>query len=135
MSPALFRILRWLAVWLFWPGVLLIAWGELTPDPPHAAQHIWDKLEHFTAYFGLAAMATLVIGLRRLLVWALLGVVALGVLLEIVQGILGRDAELGDVIANTLGALAELAMAALFIRLSSIRLIGRGPLAGGSWRD
>lgn len=126
MMATLFRILRRLAVLLFWPGVALIAWGELTPNPPDAAQHIWDKTEHFTAYFGLAAMATLVIGPRRLLAWALLGVVALGALLEVLQGIMGRDAELGDVVANTLGALAGLAVAMLFIRLTR-----RGPLVGG----
>ena len=130
MNPALFRMLQRLAVWLFWPGVVLIAWGELTPDPPEAFRDIWDKLEHFTAYFGLAAMATLVIGLRRLLVWALLGVVALGGLLEIAQGLLGRDAELGDVVANILGTLAGLAIAALFVRPAD-----RGPLAGGSRHD
>lgn len=125
---ALFRFLRRAAVWLFWPGVALIAWGELTPDPPDAAQHIWDKAEHFTAYFGLAAMATLVIGIRRLLLWALLGVVALGGLLEGLQYYVGRDAEWGDLLANTLGALAGFLVAALVIRL-------RGPLVGGSGSD
>jgi VanZ family protein len=130
MTPALLRTLRRLAVWLFWPAVVLVAWGELTPDPPQALYHVWDKLEHFTAYFGLAAMASLVIGLRRLLIWALLGVWALGGLLEIAQGLLGRDAELGDVVANTLGTLAGLAIAALFIRWT-----GRGPLAGGLGPD
>ena len=88
---SLMRFLRFLAVWLFWPGVALIAWGELTPNPPTVAQHIWDKAEHFTAYFGLAAMATLVVGLRRPLAWAILGIIALGGVLEILQGLLGRD--------------------------------------------
>jgi VanZ family protein len=123
---SLMRVLRRLAARLFWPGVALIAWGELTPDPPAISQHIWDKAEHFIAYFGLAAMATLVIGLRRSLAWAILGVIALGGLLEILQALLGRDAEFGDFIANTIGALTGLAVAALFIRCT-----GRGPLVGG----
>ncbi|MBN9588544.1 MAG: VanZ family protein [Alphaproteobacteria bacterium] len=123
------RFLRFLAVWLFWPGVALIAWGELTPNPPTVAQHIWDKAEHFTAYFGLAAMATLVVGLRRPLAWAILGIIALGGVLEILQGLLGRDAELGDFIANTTGALVGLAVAAVFIRIT-----GQGPLVGGGRR-
>lgn len=124
---SLMRLLRFLAVWLFWPGVALIAWGELTPNPPALTQHIWDKAEHFTAYFGLAVMATLVVGLRRALAWAILGVIALGGALEILQGLLGRDAQLGDFIANTIGALAGLAMAALFIRVAGgSRLVGGG---------
>jgi VanZ family protein len=125
----LFRFLRLLAVWLFWPGVALIAWGELTPHPPQAAELIWDKAEHFTAYFGLAAMATLALGLRRALAWALLGVIALGGLLEILQGMLGRDMELGDFIANTIGAVAGLCVAVIFIKVT-----GRGPLVGGRRR-
>ena len=47
--------------------------------------------------------------------------------LEILQGLLGRDAQLGDFIANTFGALAGLAMAALFIRVTGgSRLVGGG---------
>jgi hypothetical protein len=43
--------------------VLLIGWGELTPHPPNLGGLFgWDKLEHFTAYFGLASMATMVLG-------------------------------------------------------------------------
>lgn len=125
----LLRILRLLAVWLFWPGVALIAWGELTAHPPELAEYIWDKAEHFTAYFGLAAMATLALGLRRLLAWALVGVIALGGLLELLQGLMGRDMELGDFIANTIGVLAGLAVAAVFIKVT-----GRGPLVGGGRR-
>ncbi len=127
---SLMRVLRRLAAWLFWPGLALIVWGELTPDPPAISQHIWDKAEHFTAYFGLAAMATLVIGLRRSLAWAILGVIALGGLLEILQALLGRDAEFGDFIANTIGALTGLAVAGLFIKCT-----GRRPLVGRDRRN
>ena len=86
---SLMRLLRFLAVWLFWPGVALIAWGELTPNPPALTQHIWDKAEHFTAYFGLAVLAGsgfalidlmgLVVeaaGLPELLQWAVAGLFA-----------------------------------------------------------
>jgi len=58
-------ILRLLSLWLFWPGLLLIVWGEHTPHPPDLGELFgWDKLEHFTVYFGLASMATMVIGLK-----------------------------------------------------------------------
>ena len=99
---------HWLGVWLFWPGVALIVWGELTPNPPDAVNQLfgWDKAEHFTAYFGLAGMATLALGIRRVLAYAVFGVIALGGMLEIVQGMTGRDADVFDFVANTLGALA-----------------------------
>jgi VanZ family protein len=61
------------------------------------------------------------------LAWAILGVIALGGALEILQGLLGRDAQLGDFVANTIGALAGLALAALFIRVTGgSRLVGGG---------
>lgn len=117
-----FGILRRLAVWLFWPGLLLVIWGEVFRDP-HDSQLFWDKGEHFTAYFGLAAMATLVIGRRRALVWAIAGIIALGGALEIVQGLVGRDADLGDFIANTAGALTGLGVALVVIRLGGGKLL------------
>ncbi len=103
----LMRTGHWLGVWLFWPGVALIMWGELTPHPPDAVNQLfgWDKAEHFIAYFGLAGMATLALGIQRILTWAVLGVIALGGVLEIVQGMTGRDADVFDFVANTLGAL------------------------------
>jgi VanZ family protein len=116
-------LLRRLAGWLFWPGVLLVVWGELTPDPPPIAQDFWDKGEHFIAYFGLVAMATLVIGRCRALAWAVWGIILLSGALEIIQGLLGRDAELGDFLANTAGALTGLGVALAVIRLGGHRLL------------
>ncbi|HVZ28639.1 MAG TPA: VanZ family protein [Rhizomicrobium sp.] len=121
----LVRFVRVLSTWLFWPGALLIAWGELTPRPPHLEGPFgWDKVDHFVAYFGLAAMATMVTGVRPRLAWAILGVILFGGVLEILQGLMGRDAELADFIANSIGALAGLAAAALFLRLP---LVGARP--------
>ena len=44
--------------WLFWPALAVVAWGELTPRPPALPGPVgmWDKLDHFTAYFGLFCM-------------------------------------------------------------------------------
>ena len=57
------KLLQNLSLWLFWPGLALIVWGELTPHPPDLSSILaWDKAQHFTAYFGLAAMATMVLG-------------------------------------------------------------------------
>ena len=110
----LLRLLQNLSFWLFWPGVALIAWGELTPHPPDLSTILaWDKAQHFIAYFGLAAMATMVLGLNRRLGWAILGVILLGGGLEILQGFTGRDPDIFDFAANTLGALGGLAVGAL----------------------
>jgi hypothetical protein len=76
--------LRFLSYWLFWPGLALIVWGELTPHPPDlGAVFGWDKLEHFTAYFGLASMATMVIGVKPRLPPAILDIILPGGLLEL----------------------------------------------------
>ena len=72
----LVKILRVLSLWLFWPGVAVIVWGELTPHPPHLQGPLdWDKVDHFIAYFGLASMATMVLGLRPRLAGAIAGVI------------------------------------------------------------
>ena len=108
------KLLRNLSLWLFWPGVALIVWGELTPHPPDLSSILaWDKAQHFTAYFGLAAMATMILGLNRRLAMAILGVILLGGGLEILQGYTGRDPDIFDFAANTLGALGGTAVGTL----------------------
>jgi len=101
---------------LFWPALAVVIWGELTPHPPELTGPLmWDKLAHFTAYFGLALLSTLAWGLRRSLVWLFLGLVALGGGMEILQALLGRDAEWADFLANDLGILAGLGVAAAYL--------------------
>jgi VanZ family protein len=103
---------------MFLPAVMVVVWGELTPHPPKlAGPWIWDKLDHFTAYFGLALLATLGWGLKRSLALVYLGVVALGGMLEIIQTLVGRDGEWGDFLANDLGALLGLALAAAYLAM------------------
>ena len=92
-----------LALYLFWPAVLLVAWGELTPHPPNLEAEVWDKSLHFIAYFWLAGLATVALGARRPALWAVLSLAILGGVLEILQGFTGRDPSLYDEIANILG--------------------------------
>ena len=127
----LVKILRLLSLWLFWPGVALIAWGELTPHPPTLDGPLgWDKAEHFIAYFGLASMTTMILGLRPRLVAAIAGVILLSGALELLQALTGRDAELLDFVANSLGALSGTLVAA------TILLLFREPvLVAGSASD
>jgi VanZ family protein len=108
--------LRRAGAWLFWPAAILVAWGELTPSPPQLeGLFLWDKLDHFTAYFGLALLATLGWGLRPSLFWVFLGVLAMGAGLEGLQALVGRDAEWGDLLANSLGAVTGLMLAAVYL--------------------
>ena len=118
--------LRRLGAWLFWPALAVVAWGELTPHPPPLqGPFMWDKLDHFTADFGLTLLASLGWGLRRSLVWIFLGLVALGGAMEILQSFVGRDAEWGDFAANDLGALAGLGIAVAYLAIP--RRLAREP--------
>ena len=109
--------------WLFWPALAVVAWGELTPHLPKVAALLWDKAEHFIAYFGLALLASLGWGLRRSLVFVFAAVVGLGGALEILQSFVGRDAEWGDFFANTLGALTGLVLAVVYLSIPRRRLV------------
>jgi VanZ family protein len=113
--------------WLFWPALAVVAWGELTPHPPKLAELLWDKAEHFIAYFGLTLLASLAWGLRRSLVWVLAAMVALGGALEILQSFVGRDAEWGDFLANDLGALAGLVLAVIYLAVPRRLVAGARP--------
>jgi VanZ family protein len=103
----------------------VVIWGELTPNPPRLeGPFLWDKLDHFIAYFGLALLATLAWGLQRSLAWIFLGVLMLGAGLEGLQALVGRDAEWGDMLANSLGATAGLTLAVLYLVIPR-RLVDR----------
>lgn len=114
------RIAQWarrLAVWLFWPAMAVVIWGELTPHPPHLEIETSDKLLHFTAYFGLAGIAATALGHGRRLLYAVAGLILLGGLLEILQSFTGRDAEWLDEAANSAGAVLGALAGLLFLRL------------------
>lgn len=102
---------------VFWPVLLLLVWGELAPHPPPIELETSDKLLHFLAYFGLAAILAAALGTGRALVCAVAGLVALGGVLEILQGFVGRDAEWLDAAANALGAIAGAVLGLVVLRL------------------
>jgi VanZ family protein len=114
MSDTVILFIRRGALWLFWPAVGIIAWSALKPNPP---EQLWAKAEHFVAYFLLSGLATLGLGLGRKLIWAMLGILALGGTLEVLQHFVGRDSDTLNMIANVLGATAGLCLAAIFLTL------------------
>ena len=109
--------IRRAGAWLFWPALAVVAWGELTPHPPQLTELLWDKAEHFVAYFGLTLLASLAWGLRRSLAWIFAAMVALGGALEIIQSFVGRDADWWDFFANDLGAVTGLIAAVVYLAI------------------
>lgn len=100
------RTLWALTGWL-WLAVVIVF--SLVPSPPKADVPMWDKLNHLAAY------ALLMFWFAQLTPrWALLtaGLLALGGLLELAQGLTGyREASLQDMLANALGLALGAALA------------------------
>jgi VanZ family protein len=89
--------------------VLTIVLGCLLPtrDLPHLG--LWDKAEHALAFGGLAFWFGSIV-VRADLPWVGFAVVAFGGLIEIVQGMTGRDAEWLDLAADTVGVAVGLVL-------------------------
>lgn len=68
----------------------------------------WDKAAHFMAFYGLTILLFSAFPTRRRLDLAVLAIFA-GAAIEVAQTLTGRDGEIGDLCADTLGALAVLA--------------------------
>ncbi|HEY3695505.1 VanZ family protein [Phenylobacterium sp.] len=68
----------------------------------------WDKAAHFIAFYGLTILMFAAFPKRRRLDLTTIAVLA-GCGIELAQRLTGRDAELGDVAADALGALAVMA--------------------------
>lgn len=116
MPPIVVTLSR-LSFVLFWPALALIVWGELTPHPPDVLPGASDKVLHFTAYFGLAVLATAALVKPRTVLIAVLTLVAIGGALEILQSFTGRDAEWLDEAANSLGVITGAVVTLGFLRL------------------
>jgi len=108
---------------LFWPALFLVIWGELSPMPviEGAAN---DKVLHFVAYFGLAAMAGAGLKARLSAIKAVVALIVIGGLLEILQGLVGRDMSVFDELANAAGAIAGGGLARLVVEPLRRRFAG-----------
>jgi VanZ family protein len=108
-------LLLWIA------AILVVVTGELIPGDSAPmrlldATHISDKVFHFTAYLGLAFIPVLGFRLTRGIACAMV-MIFLGVALEFIQRMVGRDLEIGDMVANTLGVLVGIGLALLARKL------------------
>ena len=106
-----------LALYLLWPAMALIVWGEVKPDPGEIETIIWDKALHFIAYFGLGGLVCVALKGERRVIAAILGLAVLGGVLEIVQGFTGRDPSFLDEAANILGAISGAAVGWLLLKV------------------
>ena len=93
--------------WLFWAGVVAVSLVSVTPRDqlPPIGIDLWDKLQHVLAYAVLSGLAGQAYAARKYLAHLFLGLVALGGVLEVIQSFIpNREAEIGDAIANAVGA-------------------------------
>jgi VanZ family protein len=93
-----------------------IAYFSLVAPGDAPAPHISDKIRHFAAYLTLAIPVTIWIGPGRFI--AVIVTTLIGVGLEIAQAIVptGREASIGDALANGLGAAAGVALVWIIAR-------------------
>ena len=99
-------------------GVLLVVIVGAMVGPfqnVEAATNIWDKAAHFVA-FGLILWSIGVLFRRLPRTLAALAALTLGGAVEIIQGMVGRDASWGDLLADGLGILLALLLWAIWRR-------------------
>lgn len=96
-------------VWLGfgWLWIVLVCYLSLMSHPPQPVSFDGvDKLEHLLAYAGLMLWFCQVYVTRAARIGTMVGLVALGVCIEILQGLGGyRYFEYTDMLANTAGVL------------------------------
>ncbi len=107
--PARIRWWPWLAAMVY--AVVIFALSSEANPLPALTAHVWDKLLHLVEYGGLGFLVGLAAGQRSdftsrdVLFWASLVGLLYGASDELHQSFVpGRDAEVGDVLADGLGS-------------------------------
>ncbi|WP_066686058.1 VanZ family protein [Caulobacter sp. CCH9-E1] len=104
MSLLVRRKINWLGLTAFVAAVAFTLYAALAPGDDTQGLIPWDKAKHFIVFYGLTFLATM--ALPRSRYWKI-GAVLLGfgIAIEILQGlpIVGRDADVFDIVADTLG--------------------------------
>ena len=86
---------------------VITVYGAFAPPSDAPALLPWDKAEHFLAFAAMMGVAILAFPRSR--IWPIaVGFSAVGALIELIQLTpwVGRDAEVGDWVADTCGVLA-----------------------------
>jgi VanZ family protein len=98
--------LRYRRAWIgsIWLLVVAIVTVSLMPSAGPASVAGLDKVEHFVAYFTLAALGSAIVT-NRLLPWVMAGAMVLGLALEVMQALMTetRSASWADVLADAAG--------------------------------
>lgn len=131
MSAALKPLRRprlWLGLWIAAiVALIVICLVPLNSLPPLPANS--DKLEHLFGYFVLSAAAVQLFASRRALSLAAVGLIVLGIGVEIAQGYTAyRSSDPADALANTLGVLLGMATALTPWRDLLLRMEKRTPV-------
>lgn len=103
MSLLVPRKIRWPGLLVFVAAVVFTLYAALTPGD-NTGLIPWDKAKHFIVFYGLTFLATM--ALPRSRPWKIAAVLlGFGIGIEVLQGlpIVGRDADLFDIIADALG--------------------------------
>ncbi len=98
-------MLKLIKIWYLLGGLLLLMVGivSLMPVPDVGVN---DKFSHLLTYFFLGGWFGLLAANRATLGWTIIGLIAYGILLELLQSMTAhRYAEWGDVLANASGTL------------------------------
>lgn len=103
LAPSALKLIN---IWYLLGGLMLLMVGavSLMPVPDVGVN---DKFSHLVTYFLLAGWFSLLATNRVTLGWIIAGLLAYGMLLELLQGMTAhRYAEWADVLANASGAIA-----------------------------
>lgn len=109
LPPGLALVLLWLSRAGF---VLALLAGTVSAVmPAHDSPHLlpWDKAEHFLGFYVLGALGAFAFP-RLKIVWLAAGLIALGGLIEVVQGLpmVARDSDVKDWLADTVAVACAL---------------------------
>ena len=94
------------ARWLLLAAALVCAFGMLGPFRGLERAFVpWDKAAHFIAFYGVTLLMFTGFPQRRRMDLVMLAIFA-GAAGEVAQSLVGRDGEVGDLVADALGSIA-----------------------------
>ncbi|MBX3618653.1 MAG: VanZ family protein [Rhizobacter sp.] len=121
LDPIVHAQRRWQVV--LYALAAIVCYLALTPAPPPGIDFGWDKVNHASAFVALTVSACFAYpGSRRTVILVLLGVLALGGLIEVGQYFVpGRDCDWHDIIADAAGMGVGALIALPLLRLTDAR--------------